>query len=168
MIQVAVLPLELCEIGLGIGFGAVAGVLGGAVGAIGGKILGVVASRLASRGVLPAARFVASRLGVIDAASGLDSQFSSAQTLAGHFADHGTDFGASSPAAYERQTSRFLGGRPGPGVLEKTRTSGDVVRFDPFTNQFGILSARNIIRTYYRPDPLIRGYVSNLEYFNAQ
>ncbi len=43
-----------------------------------------------------------------------------------------------------------------------------IVRFNPVTDEFGVLSSSGTIKTYYKPDPVIHGKVSNLDYFNAQ
>ena len=45
----------------------------------------------------------------------------------------------------------------------------DVVRFDPATDEFGVLSRYGIIRTYYKPVPgRTHHKSSNLAYFRAQ
>jgi hypothetical protein len=95
--------------------------------------------------------------------------FASSQLRASHFSDHGSDFGAKSPAEYEQQASTFLDGPKSANTLEKIRPqSGDAVRFDPATDEFGVLSRNSVIKTYYRPDPAVHGYPTNLDYFNAQ
>jgi pyocin large subunit-like protein len=57
---------------------------------------------------------------------------------------------------------------PGAGVLTRTRTNGDVVRYDPGNNLFGVMDATGAPKTYFRPDPASHGYSTNLDYFNAQ
>ncbi len=95
--------------------------------------------------------------------------FASQQARNSHFVDHGSDFGAQSPEEYEQQASTFLDGQKSPITLEKVRpASGDTVRFNPSTDEFGILTKNSTIRTYFRPEPAIHGYPTNLEYFNAQ
>jgi hypothetical protein len=95
--------------------------------------------------------------------------FAHSQLRASHFSDHGSDFGAKSPAEYEQQASTFLDGPKSANTLEKIRPqSGDAVRFDPATDEFGVLSRNSVIKTYYRPDPAVHGYPTNLDYFNAQ
>jgi len=88
--------------------------------------------------------------------------------LQDHWQRHGGDFGATDAAEYEQQANTFLNGPAGPNVLEKVRANGDVVRYDPTTEEFGIARADGGIRTYYEPDPAIHGYPTNLDYFNAQ
>ena len=73
---------------------------------------------------------------------------------------------------YERQPSDFLTNQENPDVLEFKRLrgyrAGDTVRFDPETDEFGVISADGIIRTYYRPDPDLHGFATNLDYFNSE
>jgi filamentous hemagglutinin len=90
--------------------------------------------------------------------------------LQDHFTRHGGDFGASTAAEYEQQAAGFLTGPRGAGVLEKVRPfpNGDVVRYNPATEEFGVLSPNGTIRTYFKPDPAVHGYPTNLDYFNAQ
>jgi filamentous hemagglutinin len=52
--------------------------------------------------------------------------------------------------------------------LEKTRPNGDVVRYNPATDEFGVVKPDGTIRTYYKPDPARHGRPTNLDYFNAQ
>lgn len=48
--------------------------------------------------------------------------------------------------------------------MQMIRKNGDVVRFNPETNHFGILTKDGAIRTYYIPDPK-RNKMSNVQYF---
>src|SRR5205814_700526 len=57
-----------------------------------------------------------------------------------HFADHGAEFGARDPLDYVRQAQDFLRNLPG-NALTKVRPNGDVVRFDPTTDTFGVMDA---------------------------
>ena len=84
-----------------------------------------------------------------------------------HFKDHGADFGAVNAVDYVRKAREFLH-NPGAGVLSKTRGNGDVVRFDPATNAFGVMDKTGAPRTFYKPNPAKHGYRTNLDYFNAQ
>ncbi len=43
----------------------------------------------------------------------------------------------------------------------KERPNGDVLRYRISTNEFGVLSSRKVIRTYFRPD-------SGIRYWNRQ
>ncbi len=84
-----------------------------------------------------------------------------------HFKDHGGDFGAKNAIDYVRQAHRFLL-YPPAGTLTRTRTNGDIVRYNPLTNTFGVLAANGFPRTFFKPDPAVHGFPTNLDYFNAQ
>lgn len=91
-------------------------------------------------------RGVASRIGIRAGVSS-SATFASAGKLTDHFVRHGADFGAKTAAAYQRQASRFLTGSPGKSVLQKTRANGDVVRYNPKTDQFGVIAKNGNLRT---------------------
>jgi hypothetical protein len=101
------------------------------------------------------------------APSGTGARFGSDAKLKDHFARHGQDFGATTAADYEAQADAFLTGGKASGVLEKVRPNGDIVRYNPATDEFGVASPTGI-RTYYKPDPAVHGYPTNLDYFNGQ
>lgn len=100
--------------------------------------------------------------------SQIPARFADNARLQDHFRRHGADFGLSNPPDYEAQAARFLAGRPSQGILEIVRTNGDIVRYNTSTNEFGIITQDGIIRTYFKPDPAVHGYPSNMEYFYAQ
>jgi len=84
-----------------------------------------------------------------------------------HFKEHGADFDARNAVEYVRQAAEFLH-RPGAGVLSRTRANGDVVRFDPASNAFGVMDKSGAPRTFFKPDPAQHGYPTNLDYFDVQ
>lgn len=47
-------------------------------------------------------------------------------------------------------------------------TNGDIVRYNPGTDEFGVVSSGGSICTYYKPDPAVHVKSSNLDYFNAR
>jgi len=104
---------------------------------------------------------------VITAATAI-GRFATDAQLQGHFGDHGRDFGAKTPGEYQQQADTFLNGPRASGVLEKVRPNGDIVRYNPATEEFGVAQGNGTIRTYFKPDPSIHGYATNLDYFNAQ
>jgi len=95
-------------------------------------------------------------------------RFASASYRLDHFHRHGAGVHAISPRQYEIAAARFFSGPPVAGVHEKTRSNGDVIRYNEHTEEFGVLRPNGGIRTFFRPDPAEHGYRSNLEYFNAQ
>ncbi|WP_246289360.1 hemagglutinin repeat-containing protein [Achromobacter deleyi] len=100
--------------------------------------------------------------------SGSGARFADQAKLDDHFARHGSDFGAKNALEYQAQADKFLTSSKPAGVLEKARPNGDVVRYNPGTDEFGVVSSGGSIRTYYKPDPAVHGKGSNLDYFNAQ
>ncbi len=96
------------------------------------------------------------------------SGFSSAIELADHFRKHGNEFvGVASAIEYQRRADEFLGGPKRSTTLEYRRTKGDLVRFDPTTDEFGVLMVSGYIRTYFKPKPgVTHGRRTNLDYFN--
>ena len=79
------------------------------------------------------------------------SGFSNTRQLLRHFADHGAEFGANSAAEYEAMADAFLGQPKTAHVHECARKSGDTIRFDPFTEAYGVLASNQVIRTYFKP-----------------
>ncbi len=57
-----------------------------------------------------------------------------------HFGRHGADFGSKTALAYQRTASKFLKGTPGKGVLQRVCPNGDIFRFNPNTDAFGVIS----------------------------
>jgi RHS repeat-associated protein len=92
---------------------------------------------------------------------------SAAQNAFRHFKDHGADFGARNAVEFVEQAQQFLRSPP-PGTLTRVRPNGDVVRYNPGTDTFGVMDASGAPRTLFKPDPAVHGYPTNLDYFNAQ
>jgi pyocin large subunit-like protein len=104
--------------------------------------------------------------------------FANKRTLARHYVDHAADFGAKNAAEYEMLADKFLGGNLRAGVLECKRRKGDIIRFNPFTDEYGVLSKDRVIRTYFKPIPRqslagkvtrkCHNFPTNLAYFKAE
>lgn len=95
--------------------------------------------------------------------------FRTAQQRLQHFGDHGTDFGAANENDYESLADAFLGTpQPPRNTLQSRRPrENDLIRYNPLTNEFGILSFDGFIRTYYRPDTAQHLLPRNLDYYFA-
>ena len=91
--------------------------------------------------------------------------FANAATKESHFADHGSDFGADSADFYEKQASHFLEGDRDPSALSRFRANGDKVMYNEVTDEFGVMTRNNVACTYFKPNPAIHGYPTNLDYF---
>ena len=85
-----------------------------------------------------------------------------------HFRDHGSNVGAASEKEYLNLANKFFDQPSGGNLLEIIRSNGDVVRFNKITDEFGVLRKDGVIRTYFKPDPRIHGFPTNLDYFRAQ
>ncbi len=85
-----------------------------------------------------------------------------------HFNDHGSDFaGLNNALEYVADAQSFLRSPPA-GTLTRLRANGDVVRYNPQSNIFGVMDRTGAPRTFFKPDPAVHGCPTNLDYFNAQ
>ena len=75
--------------------------------------------------------------------------FANSEERADHFHKHGADFGAKDVRDYEVKADAFLLGPKSSTALDYTRSQGDLVRFDPATDEFGVLSGSGEVRTYF-------------------
>jgi filamentous hemagglutinin len=81
-------------------------------------------------------------------------RFRNPRELARHHALHQNDFGAVTEAEYEAKAEAFMRGPKPSQVEECTRTSSnEILRFNPATQEFGILTVERVIVTYFKPRP---------------
>jgi pyocin large subunit-like protein len=74
---------------------------------------------------------------------------------ASHAQAHAADFAAATPVEYERLADEFLGGPLKCGVAQAIRCEdGDMLRYEPRSNTFGVLTATGVIRTFFKPDAM--------------
>ena len=93
---------------------------------------------------------------------------SGAQNALAHFNSHKADFPhLNNSLEYVAEAQSFLRSPPA-GTLSRVRGNGDVVRYNPQNNNFGVMDSSGAPRTYFKPDISTHGYTSNLDYFNAQ
>lgn len=83
--------------------------------------------------------------------SGSRIRFADRIELEEHYNDHGADFGASDAFEYQNMAEEFLCGDKEVGILQCTRTGGDMIRFCLKTSRFGVISQSGIIRTFFMP-----------------
>ena len=92
----------------------------------------------------------------------------SAQNASRHFSGHGADFpDIQNSVEYVGKAQNFLRTPPG-GRLTRVRANGDVARWHPSSNTFGVMDAGGASRTFFRPDPSVHRYANNWDYFYAQ
>jgi filamentous hemagglutinin len=88
--------------------------------------------------------------------------------LTEHFVRH-PEFGVATEAEYLELADAFLGGPLNPALTRQCiRRNGDRLRYNEFTEEFGILRIDGVIKTYYRPDPAVHGQGGNLAYFFSE
>ena len=91
------------------------------------------------------------------------------ELLAQHFDEHHLEFGAATEEEYELLADTFLGSPLDPGAQECIRVSnGDIIRYNRITDEFGVLSAAGVIRTYFKPNPIFHRQPTNLDYFRKE
>ena len=89
--------------------------------------------------------------------------------LSDHFRKHGGPLGIADESAYAEQADNFLARSRESGVYEFRRPwNNDRVRYDPTTQEFGVLDADGYIKTYYKPNPARHGFRTNQEYFEYE
>lgn len=89
--------------------------------------------------------------------------------LSNHFGKHGSEFGFTTVEEYENAAQNFVKTKGNDGVLSKVRQSdGATIIYNPSTNEFSVVAKDGVIQTYFKPDPEIHGYDTNLDYYNAQ
>ncbi|MCZ6804625.1 MAG: putative Ig domain-containing protein [Proteobacteria bacterium] len=86
---------------------------------------------------------------------------SAVENAFGHFKKHKSEFPEFQNAKqYAEGTKKFLNNPP-KGILTKTNSRGDTLRYDPNTNTFGVLSKDGAPRTMFRPK-------NGIDYWNKQ
>jgi pyocin large subunit-like protein len=66
-----------------------------------------------------------------------------------HFMKHGSEFGFTSSVQYLRAAQNLVAG--GQGVHTFVRANGDTLFYRAATNEFAVLTAQNVIRTFFTP-----------------
>jgi hypothetical protein len=101
-------------------------------------------------------------------------RFATEEDLAEHFESHvifKREFDVTTKEEYLALADAFLGSPLDPATthecirLRKDGTPGDKIRYNSVTQEFGILSVANVIRTYYIPNPAEHGFSTNYEYY---
>ena len=88
------------------------------------------------------------------------SNFRNQDLLDSHYNKHGNEFGNITKEQY-LQGANDLINSTSDDILTKTRANGDIIYYNPLTNEFAVKSADGYIRTYFKPS-------DGLDYFNRQ
>ena len=81
---------------------------------------------------------------------------------------HGEEVGAATADEYERRADAFMTGPLQKGALECVRPNGDRLRFDPTTQEFGVLVKAGHIATFMIAKPLPNSSQTSLQYFRSK
>jgi hypothetical protein len=95
-------------------------------------------------------------------------EFASPQNLTKHFIKHGDEFGYATEQEYLQGAQDLTTSGPQDGVLSRIASDGDTVYFKPSTDEFASVSSNNVLRTYFKPNPGIHQYRTNMYYFIGQ
>jgi RHS repeat-associated protein len=88
-------------------------------------------------------------------------RLSAAENAFTHFKKHGTEFPEFfNSKQYVEGTKSFLNNSP-QGTLVKTRPNGDVLKYHPASNTFGVMDNKGVPRTMFRP-------IDGIEYWLKQ
>jgi len=69
---------------------------------------------------------------------------------------------------YARLADDFLEQSQRGGFRTKVDPDGTIRAYDPATNTFGSFNGDGTTKTFFKPDPSVHGYPTNLDYWNAQ
>ena len=99
----------------------------------------------------------------------LTKGFENPLALSDHFTKHGARLGIADESTYLVRADNFLGRQKSPTAHEFQRLwNSDLVRYDPTTEEFGVLDKDGYIKTYYKPNPATHGFQTNGEYFEYE
>jgi pyocin large subunit-like protein len=95
--------------------------------------------------------------------------FATSYDRTAHFQKHRSCFGARSEFEYEAMADAFLlGPLDRHTTAECYRSGGAVLRYNAFTEEFGVVGPHGFVLTYFKPDPVVHGLASNYAYFLAE
>ena len=97
----------------------------------------------------------------------LTKGFRDRNELLSHHQRHQAEFGSIDVNGYLSLADAFLGSPKNVDVLECIRKrDGAILRYNPKTNEFGIIAQNGIIKTYFKPDLWNKKkYPTGLDYF---
>ncbi len=86
--------------------------------------------------------------------------FRNQDLLDSHYNKHANEFGDISKEEYLKRAGNLINSTS-DDILTKIRTNGDIIFYNPNTNEFAVKSADGYIRTYFKPS-------DGIDYFNRQ
>jgi hypothetical protein len=95
--------------------------------------------------------------------------FSTEARFIDHSTRHGALLGCHTDRQYLKRADSFCGGIRSATTLECIRMrEGDKLRYNTMTEEFGVLSSDNVIKTYYILTTAIVKHGSGLAYFQSE
>ena len=87
-----------------------------------------------------------------------------------HFQNHQHEFDPpfTTVEEYETAAMAFLTTPSTSAIMEGVRRNGDIVRYDPLSNEFAICDRDGTILTYFKPTPVVHRERDNVTYFRKQ
>ena len=95
-----------------------------------------------------------------------DCNFANEKLADGHYKKHGKEFEANSKEEYLKMASNFVESK-NPDILTRVCSDGKTYRYNPNTNELCAISKDNVLKTYFKPDPSVHKYPTNMDYFNS-
>jgi pyocin large subunit-like protein len=85
-----------------------------------------------------------------------------------HFTKHGRILGYANENDYETAAITFFA-RVDYNIRNASRPrENDIIYYDYQTNEFGVLTAKGFIRTFFKPNTRIHNLPRNIDYFFAE
>lgn len=88
-----------------------------------------------------------------------------------HFSRHGARLGVATLEEYIKKADIFLGGPKDSDIIECVRQNGNILRYNPVSDEFGVIDANKVILTFYVINLDLRAkakYPTNINYFQRQ
>jgi RHS repeat-associated protein len=98
-----------------------------------------------------------------------DYKWGRAETLIDHAQRHGPDFGVDTAEEYAKRAQSFLQEAKQKGYEMLYNAKEQAIKtYDKATNTFGTYNMDGTTKSFFKPDPAVHGYPTNVDYWNAQ
>ncbi len=92
----------------------------------------------------------------------------SMQNALSHYNKHGKEFpNINNAVEYVEEAHKFIKDPP-LGTFSKVRSNGDTIFYNPQIETFAVKAQDGAPKTMFKPDPSRHGYLTNMDYYNAQ